>query len=157
MNALKTTIALAAIAAAFGANAAAATDSARIELRGSVAASCVISVVPTAKATSLDIVKGEQNSLVGVVTENCNSSTGYTVQLSSDNAGKLLSPAAGAKPTVYSARYDDGVGTIDQSIVATRDQAFFGRNGNLTVSFAGDPQAIAGTYSDFINLVIRAK
>ena len=29
--------------------------------------------------------------------------------------------------------------------------------GNLTVSFAGDEQAIAGVYADVVNLVIKAK
>ena len=157
MNALKTTAALALIAAAFGANAAAATDTAKLELRGSVAVNCTIEVKPTAKATSLDILGGEKDTLVGVVTENCNSGTGYTVQLNSDNAGQLLSKSVGAKPTVYEARYDDGVGEIAKEIVASRDKAFFGRQGNLTVSFAGDQQAIAGVYSDIVNLVIKAK
>ena len=155
MNALKTTAALALIAAAFGANA--ATDTAKLELRGSVAVNCTIEVKPTAKATSLDILGGEKDTLVGVVTENCNSGTGYSVHVSSDNAGKLLSKSVGAKPTVYEARYDDGVGEIAKEIVASRDKAHFGRQGNLTVSFAGDQQAIAGVYSDIINLVIKAK
>lgn len=157
MNALKTTAALALIAAAFGANAAVTGDTAKLELRGSVAVNCTIEVKPTAKATSLDILGGEKDTLVGVVTENCNSGTGYTVQLSSDNAGQLLSKSVGAKPTVYEARYDDGVGEIAKEIVASRDKAHFGRQGNLTVSFAGDQQAIAGVYSDIINLVIKAK
>ncbi|MBX3585383.1 MAG: hypothetical protein KF796_01975 [Ramlibacter sp.] len=155
MNALKTTIALATIAAAFGAHA--ASDSAQLELRGSVAVNCTIDVKPTAKATTLDIINGEQNTLVGTVTENCNSGTGYSVHLTSSNAGQLLSKSVGAKPTVYEAAYDDGQGAIAQEIVASRDAAFFGRQGNLTVSFAGDKEAIAGVYADIVNLVIKAK
>ena len=157
MNALKTTAALALIAAAFGANAAVTGDTAKLELRGSVAVNCTIEVKPTAKATSLDILGGEKDTLVGVVTENCNSGTGYSVHVSSDNAGKLLSTAAGAKPTVYSATYDDGAGDIAKEIVAGRDQAFFNREGQLSVSFAGDAKAIAGVYTDIVNLVIKAK
>jgi hypothetical protein len=157
MKALKTLIALSAVAAAFGAHAATASDSAKLELRGSVAVNCTIAVQPTAKATNLDILGGEKDTLVGVVTENCNSGNGYSVHLSSDNAGQLLSKAAGAKPTVYSASYDDGAGDIAKEIVASRDQAQFDRQGKLTVSFAGDAQAIAGVYSDIVNLVIKAK
>lgn len=155
MNAFKTAIVFAAITAAFGANA--ASESAQIELRGSVAVNCTIDVKPTAKATSLDIINGEQQTLVGTVTENCNSGTGYTVHLSSSNEGQLLSKSAGAKPTVYEAAYDDGQGAIAKEIVASRASAFFGREGKLTVSFAGDKQAIAGVYSDIVNLVIKAK
>jgi hypothetical protein len=72
MNAIKSSIALAIFAAAsFGAHA--ATESAKLELRGSVAVNCTIDVKPTAKATSLDILKGEKEALVGVITESCNS------------------------------------------------------------------------------------
>jgi hypothetical protein len=155
MNAFKTAIAFAAITAAMGAQA--ATDSAQLELRGSVAVNCTIEVKPTAKATSLDIINGEQQALVGTVTENCNSGTGYTVHLTSSNQGQLLSTAVGAKPAVYEAAYDDGQGAIGKEIVASRQEAQFGRQGALTVSFAGDKQAIAGVYSDIVNLVIKAK
>lgn len=155
MKSLKSAIALAIIASAFSAQA--ATDTAQLELRGSVGVNCTIAVTPTAKATSLDILGGEKEALVGVVTENCNSGTGYTVSLTSGNAGQLLSKSAGAKPTNYEARYDDGVGEIAKEIVAARDKAHFGREGKLTVSFAGDKQAIAGVYSDIVNLVIAAK
>lgn len=79
------------------------------------------------------------------------------MQVTSDNAGQLLSKSNGAKPTAYEARYDDGEGAIAKEIVAQRDKAFFGRQGNLTVSFAGDEQAIAGVYADVVNLVIKAK
>ncbi|MES2942115.1 MAG: hypothetical protein V4772_04505 [Pseudomonadota bacterium] len=156
MNASKSLIALALFASAFGAYAA-DQDSAKLELRGSVAVNCTIAVKPTAKATSLDILGGEKSTLVGVVTESCNSGNGYTVQVSSDNAGQLLSKSAGAKPTIYTAAYDDASGDIAKELVAGRDTAFFNREGNLTVSFAGDAQAIAGVYSDIVNVVIKAK
>jgi hypothetical protein len=42
-------------------------------------------------------------------------------------------------------------------MVAERNEAFFNRQGKLTVSFDSNPQAIAGTYTDVINLVIAAK
>lgn len=155
MNASKTLIALSLFAAAFGAYA--DQDSAKLELRGSVAVSCTIAVKPTAKATSLDILGGEKDTLVGVVTENCNSGNGYTVQVSTDNFGQLRSTAPGAKITPYTAAYDDATGDISKALVAGRDTAFFNRQGNLTVSFAGDSQAIAGVYADVVNLVIKAK
>ena len=156
MNASKSLIALAVLASSFGAFAA-DQDAAKLELRGSVAVNCTIAVKPTAKATSLDILGGEKSTLVGVVTESCNSGTGYTVQVNSDNAGQLLSKSVGAKPTIYTAAYDDAAGDISKELVAGRDQAYFNREGNLTVSFAGDSQAIAGVYSDIVNVIIKAK
>jgi hypothetical protein len=128
-----------------------------LELRGSVAVNCTIGITPTAKATNLDIVNGEKDTLVGVATESCNSGNGYTVQVSSSNQGSLINKANGATPTTYQASYDDGAGSIASKIVAGRDKAQFGRQGKLLVSFSGNNQAIAGTYSDVINLVVAAK
>lgn len=118
---------------------------------------CTISITPTAKATSLDIVGGEKNTLVGTTTESCNSGNGYTVEVTSNNQGSLVNKANGAVPTAYQAIYDDGAGQIGSKIVANRDKAQFGRQGKLLVSFSGNSQAIAGTYSDIVNLVIAAK
>ena len=135
----------------------ASSTSTSLELRGSVAVNCTIGITPTAKATNLDIVNGEKDTLVGVATESCNSGNGYTVQLTSSNQGSLINKATGATPTTYQASYDDGAGSIASKIVAGRDKAQFGRQGKLLVSFSGNSQAIAGTYSDVINLVIAAK
>jgi hypothetical protein len=157
MNTSKTLIALSIFAAAFGVQADEGSDSAKLELRGSVAVNCTIAVRPTAKATSLDILGGEKGTLVGVVTENCNAGNGYTVQLSTDNAAQLRSTAPGAKAMTYTAAYDDAAGDISKLLVASRNTAFFNRQGNLTVSMAGDSQAIAGVYSDTVNLVIKSK
>ncbi len=153
MLALKT--AFAALAAALGVHAAA--DTAKMELGGTVASNCTIAVVPTAKASSLDIVNGERDTLVGVVTESCNSGNGYAVSLTFNNRGQLRSDASGARPTSYEARYDDAQGVTARELVAQRRQIFFGREGHLTVNFAGDPTAVAGSYSDVVNLVIQAK
>ena len=128
-----------------------------MELRGSVAVNCTISITPTAKATSLDIVGGEKDALVGTATESCNAGNGYTVQVTSTNQGSLINKANGAVPTAYQAVYDDGAGQIASKIVANRTKAQFGRQGKLFVSFSGNSQAIAGTYSDVVNLVIAAK
>jgi hypothetical protein len=134
-----------------------AQNAASLEIRGSVAVNCTISIIPTAKATNLDILGGEKDTLVGTATETCNSGNGYTVQVTSGNQGSLINKANGAVPSTYQARYDDGTGQIAEKIVANRDKAQFGRQGRLMVSFAGNSQAIAGVYSDTINLVIAAK
>ena len=133
-----------------------AQEPATLELRGAVALNCTLAATTTAKADRLDIQGGEKNALVGIVTENCNSGNGYTVQLSSGNAGRLVS-APGIQPKAYDAHYDNGSGTIAKEITAARDNPFFNRQSNLTVNFPGDGQAIAGEYADTVNLVIKAK
>lgn len=155
MKFVTSSILLAALAASAVAHA--ADDKADLQLRGDVAVKCTLAVTPTAKAASLSILAGESDTVVGTVTENCNSGIGYTVTLTSSNAGQLLSTAAGAVPTVYSAAYDNGDGDIRDQIIAYRDRAHFGRQGEVKVSFAGNSQAIAGQYNDTLNLIIAAK
>lgn len=135
----------------------AAGESAQVQLNGVVAVNCTLAVTPTAKATSLSIVGGENAAVVGTVTENCNSGAGYTVALTSANAGRLLSAVAGALPTPYQATYDDGTGSIATQIIATRNNAQFSRKGDLKVSFSGNSQAVAGQYNDTLSLIIAAK
>ncbi len=157
MKTTKMAIAFAATAASFFANAQSTT--AQIDLRGTVALNCTISVSPTAKATSLDIKAGEQNAAVGVVTEDCNSGSGYTVAIASQHGGQLRSVADdGSAPLAnYTASYDDATGSIASGLTATRNGAFFGRTGNLLVNIPANAQAIAGYYSDSITVVIAAK
>jgi hypothetical protein len=154
MKFTRTALVIAALAATAFAH---ASDTAQLELSGKVAVNCTLAVKPTAKASSLDIINGERSTVVGQVTESCNSGNGYTVSISSGNAGQLLSKATGAVPTAYQAGYDDGTGSIDKSIVADRNAARFGHEGSLWVTFAGNSKAVAGQYNDIINLVIAAK
>ena len=135
---------------------AAAQDPAKFELHGAVALNCTLSATATAKAGTLNIQAGEKNTLVGIVTENCNSGNGYTVEISSGNAGRLVS-APGIQPKAYDAHYDNGSGTIAKEITAERDAPSFNRQSHLTVDFSGDAQAITGEYADTVNLVIKAK
>lgn len=155
MKSTKMAIAFLATTASFFASAQSTT--AQLDLKGSVALNCTISVSATAKATSLDIKAGEQNAAVGVVTEDCNSGTGYTVAVTSLHGGQLRSGDASAPLANYTASYDDALGSIAAGLTATRNGAFFGRTGNLLVSIPANAQAIAGNYSDSITLVIAAK
>ena len=155
MSIAKMVIAFAATSASFAASAQSAT--AKLDLVGKVALNCTISVTPTAKAASLDLKAGEQNASVGQVTETCNSGTGYTVAIASQNGGQLRSGDASAPLANYSASYDDATGSIASSLTATRSKAFFGRTGNLLINIPANAQAIAGNYSDSITLVIAAK
>lgn len=131
--------------------------SASLELRGSVPVNCTVDVAPTSKASSLDLRAGEQDVLVGVVTENCNSRHGYTVTVNSDGRGQLHSSANGSVTAPFSVRYDGAAGATAEQIVASRDQPSFGRQGNLTVTIPPNTAALAGDYSANLSLVITAK
>jgi hypothetical protein len=136
---------------------AASTGTAQVLLKGVVETNCTLAVTPTSKASNLSILNGESGAVVGNVTENCNSGIGYTVSLTSSNSGNLMSNAVGSSPTVYQASFDDGTGAIASEIKTTRSTAQFDRKGDLKISFAANPQAIAGDYSDTMNLTIAAK
>lgn len=131
--------------------------SASLELRGSVPTSCTVDIAPTSKASSLDLRAGEQDAVVGVVTENCNSRHGYTVTISSGGTNQLRSAAAGAAAAPYTLRYDGVAAAGSEPLVANRNQAYFGRQGNLQVSIPGSATAVAGDYSANLSLVITAK
>lgn len=155
MKFIKSSIVLAVLAAGGVAHAASATG--QIQLSGAVSQVCTIAVTPTAKATNLDILTGETAAVVGTVTEDCNAGNGYTVSLTSANSGKLSSTATGSSPTTYTAAYDNGTGSIATKITADRNSHQFGRQGQVQVSFPGNSQAVAGSYTDTLNIVIAAK
>ena len=155
MSIAKMVIAFAATSASFAASAQSAT--AKLDLVGKVALNCTISVSATGKATSLDLKGGEQNAKVGVVTEDCNSGTGYTVAIASANGGQLRSGDASAPLTNYTVSYDDAAGAIATGLTATRTKPLFGYTRDLLINIPANAQAISGNYSDSISLVIAAK
>ena len=69
MKSFKSALTLVAIAAAMFAGAAQAAGEASLDISGTVATSCNVSVRPTAKATSLDILAGETDAVVGIELE----------------------------------------------------------------------------------------
>ena len=130
---------------------------ANLNLNGQVGAHCTVAIAATAKAASLDLKAGEQNASVGVITETCNSKSGYTVSISSKNGGQLRSGDASAPLASYTAVYDDATGSIATGLSATRSKVVFNRSGNLLINIPANAQAIAGNYADNITVVIAAK
>lgn len=131
-------------------------SSATLELRASVPVNCTVNIAATTKAGNLDLRAGEQDTLVGVVTENCNSRNGYTVTVNSSQ-GSLLRSSTGNASAAYSVRYDGTVGGNNGQIVVNRDRPSFSRQGNLMVTIPGNKTAMAGDYSADLSLVIAAK
>lgn len=134
-----------------------AENPAQLELRGTVPLNCTVKINPSAKAANLDMLAGETSSVVGTLTENCNASNGYLVKIVSSNKGKLTNTANTAVGTDYKVQYDTANGSIANAVVATRDRAQFGRQGQLAVSFSGSAQPLAGSYSDILSVIISAK
>ena len=134
-----------------------AAESAQLQLRGTVAVNCSISVTPASKASNLNINGGEAGALVGTVVESCNAGNGYLVSVTSSNGGYFTSSATGASPVAYSVNFDNNVGNMSTGVTATRDTPQSSRESNLVVSFQGNSSAAAGEYSDTINITLAAR
>ena len=133
-------------------------NTAKLDLLGVVASNCTIAVSPTAKASSLDLKGGESDAVVGTVTENCSSTRGYTVSITSTNAGQLRTGSATEPLINYTARYDDATGSLATTGLDTkRNKPSFNLQRSLLVTLPANPQAIAGNYSDSVTFVIAAK
>lgn len=134
-----------------------AQSTASMHISGQVGVNCTIGVKPTAKASSLDLVKGESNTQIADVIENCNNPTGYTVTLSSEMGGRLQPKFDGAEPVAYDLSYEKAEGSIAEKMVAFRDTAEFDRVAPLSITLPGNSRALAGYYYDNIVLTIAAK
>ena len=129
----------------------------QLELKGFVPVNCTLNINPSAKAGNLDVLGGENNIVVGTLTESCNAGNGYVVQIVSANKGQLVNSSSPASGTDYQVQYDNAEGAIANALTANRSQAQFARQGKLTVSFLANGQKSAGAYSDTLNIIISAK
>lgn len=130
-------------------------SSGSINLGGSVALNCTVGV--TDAGVALNLTAGETNRSVGQVVETCNSGTGYTIQISSANAGQLTSSGSGTTPINYQVGYDGQSGALSSAMTLTRNNAQFGLTRSVSVTIPGSAQYIAGAYSDTITVTIQAK
>jgi hypothetical protein len=129
-----------------------ANNSGTIQLKGTVAAVCTIQV--TDSSASLNITGGENNKPVGTVQENCNSGSGYTITITSQNGGNLK---AGNAAVSYQVNYDGQTSGLDSAMVVTRQTAQFGKTTTVGVSMAANATAVAGSYADTLTLQIASK
>lgn len=145
-------ITAAATSALLFAAAAEASTSGTIQLKGSVATTCTISVSDV--NATLDIVGGENSRSVGTVVENCNSGSGYDITITSANAGALRS---GNATVNYSVVYDNQTQTLGSPWTVNRNSAQFGKQVTVGVTIPARPNAVAGTYTDTLTIQIAAK
>lgn len=158
LNALKiTTLALTLIS---GVGAQAATTG-QINLSGSVNVTYDISVSQAAAATDLDIVNGESGTNVATVTEITNNPSGYKVTIQSQNRGLLIHDTVASSTVDYDISYNgvsiDPDGTVQKARTEASSAVSPGNSSAVTITFTGlDTDALAGTYSDTLDLEIGA-
>ncbi len=137
---------------------AAAGDSGALQLRGIVPLACSIQVDPTQAASSLDLSSSSTDVVVASVTETCNSSTGYTIEVSSSGNGSFLGEL---DAITYMLKYDETQADLSSSGVLVSSAA--GRTGlagvtrAVTVSYAAATNQSGGTYEDTLVFTVAAK
>jgi len=140
-----------------------AQASAPLTISGSVAQSTTISIAAQPGYNALDLVNGATAKLVGIATEKSNDKQGYTVTVSSLNAGAtsqafLKGAIVGNTDVVnYSIQYNGGGVTLANGsatvTIASGRTPGSGVAKNLAVTFAG-AWLTADTYSDTLTLTI---
>ncbi len=155
----KTLIAAAAATAAFAAiafapAAQAAGTTGKVELKGSVAAVCEVSV--TDLNANLNLVGGETAKKVASVEEHCNDHDGYTISFASSNKGKLKNKD---NDTIdYTINYDNqNRKALNNTLSLRRNNAQFRENYDLYVNVAASNTRVAGDYADAITVEIKAR
>lgn len=131
-----------------------------ITLQGTVAASTSIVVTPVAGYNSLNLSANQTNLSVAQVAERNNTAAGYSVTLSSANAGKLKNGSLGQ--ITYTARYAGTNVTLAVSPVTVTTQGAQNTIANITkaldISYTGvaADTLMAGNYSDTLTFTIAA-
>jgi len=146
---------LAAGTAGFAPAEAASSDA--VDLSSTVALDCGITVAD--KDGSIDLVNGENKKKVATVTENCNSVAGYTITLSSANAGNMDGTGALEGNADASIDYNVDYGSdknldLASNKDAVRSEAKFDFGVDLKVSVAGNSELLAGAYEDTLTISI---
>ena len=127
-----------------------------ITLHAGMPSLCFVWVTQTSTA-SIDLVRGTNNLTVGAVGEQCNRDGGFTVTISSANAGALV--ANGGQRVPYTVRYDNsGNVSLARPVILTRTRAQRTvSTKSFRVTIPPNPQAIAGSYADTITVAIAAR
>lgn len=141
---------------AISADSAMAQASGSVALRGTMETICFVEINQTS-TDSIDLVKGTSNLSIGTVGEKCNRGNGFTVTISSANAGALVN--AGGNRAAYTVQYDNsGKKSLATPVVLTRTSAKKTvSTKSFKVTIPANPEAIAGTYADTITVAIAAR
>lgn len=136
------------------------SDMAELTISGTVTTVCALEVAPLPAATALDIIGGESGTPIATVTEMSNNTPGYQVFVSSANNGVLTHSTAAGEEIPYQLSYDGGAlfspTTTNQEVKDSGALVGFTEtDSEVSITFAGDTSAIAGTYRDTITFEIQ--
>lgn len=111
-------------------------------------------------AAALDLSTSQSTLNIATITENSNSSTGYTISAKSTNAGKLKHSSL-SDNVPYTIKYAGGAAvtlTTSDQVVKTQSTGgvYTGVSSPVTIQYTGSSGISAGTYSDTITFTIAA-
>lgn len=139
------------------------SDTDTLQIGGTIEVICDIEVIPGPAAMTLDIINGEDNTVVATVNEFSNAPNGYEVLVESTNDGKLVNQlSAAATPIDYQMSYGGGTPfaptSSAQTVFSTSNDTGGSINStkDVAVSFPAQPNAESGTYSDTLSFTMRA-
>lgn len=126
----------------------------KVELKGSVAAVCEVTV--TDLKASLNLVGGERAKKVASVQEHCNDHDGYTISFDSSHKGNLQNKDN--DKVAYTINYDNqSRKSLNSDLTLRRNSAQFRKNHDLYVNIDASNTRVAGDYADTITVEIRAR
>jgi len=129
-------------------------STATINLTGTVGNNINISVVE--KNLPLDLTVDTTDLVVGTVTEKSNKD-GYSVEISSDNSGKLI--GVNGEELTYTAKYDGvsfNLSSTAVEVVASGTKTS-GTDKDVSISYSATPYTLSpDTYTDTLTLTIIA-
>ena len=137
-----------------------AATSGTITLSGVVPAVTAIVITQYAASTTLDFSAGAVNLPVAGITETNNTTSGYTVLISSDNSGLLKNGTLGS--VAYTARYATTSFSLSSTPVMVTNvvtqSSIVSANKQVDISFTGQAlgNLMQGSYSDTLTLTIQA-
>lgn len=133
-----------------------------LNLKGIIAVINDLSISPYSKATNLDIVSGESGTVMAEVIEQSNNPDGYSIQVSSRNAGRLINTSSTNEQIFYQISYNNGsyftpnASAITTKAVFSLSQKTSSVN-SLKIKFSGLSNAESGSYEDIMTLSIVVK
>ena len=137
-----------------------AANTGSITISGTIPVTTAITVTAEGDADNLNLSQNATNKKVATVREMSNSLRGYSVHLSSANAGKLKNGSLGE--ITYTAKYAGSNVTLSTSPVRVTNQgnqsSVIGVNKDFNISYTGisAESLMEGSYSDTLTFTISA-
>lgn len=160
---MKTKLAIALMTTMMTCSSFAASQSANLNLSGSIGDNVAISVTPNANASSLVLTSSAVDTVVASVSETSNAANGYTILAKSSNGGKLVHTTDASHFVSYTIKYGAGssvtLSSTDQTVkTQSTGGTYSGVSSNVSISYTGVSASSkkAGSYTDTITFTIES-